>query len=67
MGLLAWSHLLISPLASVMRYTLVLFPCFILLASWLERRPMLSAGCLIVSGMTQALLLEYWVHFGFVA
>jgi hypothetical protein len=67
MALLACSHLLVSPLASVTRYTLVLFPCFMLLAVWLEKRPILAAGSVIVGGMVQALLLEYWVHFGFVA
>lgn len=57
---------LLSPLESVARYLLILFPCVIMLAIWLARRPLLAAAWLVVSVLLQALLLEYWVHFGFV-
>lgn len=57
----------VSPLESVARYLVVLFPCFVMLAIWLVRRPALAAGILVLSGGVQVLLFEYWVHFGFVA
>ncbi len=56
-----------SPLASVSRYTLVLFPCFVLLAIWLARRPWLAAGWLVIGGLLEAFLLAFTVRFGFVA
>lgn len=67
LGLLYSDHLFVSPLASVCRYSLALFPCFIMLATWLARRPWLAAGCLAASGLLQAALLEEWVHWGFIA
>ena len=57
----------LSPLMSVSRFMLVLFPCFLVAAIWLTRRPWLAAGWLVVSLALQALLLEEFVHFGFVA
>jgi hypothetical protein len=74
-GLYTWPYLAVlvtreaafSPLISVSRYLLVLFPCFIVLGLWLARHPWLSAGWLVLSIMLQALLWQYWVHFGFVA
>ena len=57
----------VSPLAGALRYTLVLFPCFIVLGLWLARRPWLAAGWLVVSGLLEALLLVYFVHWGVVA
>jgi hypothetical protein len=57
----------LSPLMSVSRFMLVLFPCFLIAAIWLTRRPWLAAGWLVVSLALQALLLEEFVHFGFVA
>jgi hypothetical protein len=56
-----------SPLMSDSRYVLVLFPCFMLVATWLARRPWLAAGWLVAGLLLQAILLEYYVHFGFVA
>ena len=66
LALLFTREMLLSPLMSVARLVLVLFPCFIVLAMWLARRPWLSAGWLVVSGLMQIALLEYWVRFGFV-
>jgi hypothetical protein len=56
-----------SPLMSVSRYTLVLFPCFIVLAQLLSGRPWLAYAWLIVSAFFLALLFDYHVHWGFVA
>ena len=67
LALLYSEHVLISPLESVNRYTLPLFPCFIALASRLVRYPWLAATSLAVSGAVQLFLFDYWIHFGFVA
>ena len=67
LGLLFTRQMYLSPLMSVSRFMLVLFPCFIMLAIWLARRPWLAAGWLVVGGLIQATLLAFWVHFGFVA
>jgi len=56
-----------SPLMSMSRYMLVLFPCFIVLARWLVRRPWLAAGALATSLLLQVTFFQYWIHFGFVA
>ena len=56
-----------SPLMSVSRYMVVLFPCFIVLAMWLVRRPWLAAGALVTSLLLQMTFFQYWIHFGFVA
>jgi hypothetical protein len=56
-----------SPLMSFSRFTLVLFPCFILIATWLARRPWLAARWLVASLLLQVMLLAYYVHFRFVA
>jgi len=66
LALLLTREMSYSPLMSVARLVLVLFPCFIVLAIWMARRPWLSAGWLVVSGLMQVALLEYWVRFGFV-
>jgi hypothetical protein len=57
----------ISPLMSMSRYALVLFPCFILLGRWLAPRPGLAAAILMTSAMIQALLFQFFVHFWFIA
>jgi len=46
---------------------LVLFPCFIVLAMCLVRRPWLAAGALVTSLLLQVTFFQYWIHFGFVA
>ena len=56
-----------SPLMSMSRYMMVLFPCFIVLAAWLARRPWLAAGALMTSLLLQVTFFQYWIHFGFVA
>ncbi|GAC1429435.1 MAG: hypothetical protein NVSMB65_02780 [Chloroflexota bacterium] len=56
-----------SPLMSDSRLTLVLFPCMIMLALWLSRHPWLAAGWLIVGGLLQAVLFQYYVQWVFVA
>ncbi len=66
LALLFTREMLLSPLMSVARLVMVLFPCFIVLAIWLARRPWLSAAWLVVSALMQIALLEYWVRFGFV-
>jgi hypothetical protein len=57
----------VSPLAGVCRFTLVLFPCFLMLALWLSRHLWLAASYIILGAILQILLFDYWVHFGFVA
>jgi Mannosyltransferase (PIG-V) len=56
-----------SPLMSVSRYVLVVFPCFIVAGLWLARRPRLAVGWLVVSALIQVALYQYWVRWGFVA
>src|SRR2546425_2309386 len=56
-----------SPLMSTSRFVLPLFPCFIVLAVWLARRPRLAVGWLGVSVLLQLLLFQFWVRWGFVA
>lgn len=55
-----------SPLMSVSRYVLVVFPCTIVVAMWLGRRPRLAAAWLVVSLSLQVALFQYWVRWGFV-
>jgi hypothetical protein len=67
LALLLTREMSFSPLMSVSRLTLVLFPCFILIATWLARRPWLAARWLVASLLLQVMLLAYYVHFRFVA
>lgn len=67
LALLFSGQLFVSPYASSSRYTLVLFPCFIMLALWLVRRPWVAAGWLVSGLLLQVTLLQYWVHWGWVA
>lgn len=67
LAVLATREAAFSPLISVSRYTLVLFPCFVVLATLLARRPWLAMGWLLTSVFLQATLWQYWIHFGFVA
>ena len=66
LGLLFMREMGYTPLMSVARFTLVLFPCFIVLAMFLARRPWLANTWLISSILLQALLLSCYVHFEFV-
>jgi len=56
-----------SPLMSVSRFCVVLFPGTMLLALWLAPRPRLAAAWLAVSFAMQLVLFQYWVRWGFVA
>ncbi len=56
-----------SPLMSVSRYVLVVFPCFIVAGVWLGTRPRLAMVVLAASAVAQILLYQYWVRWGFVA
>ena len=57
----------LSPLMSTSRFVLPLFPCFIVVAVWLARRPRLAVGWLGASALLQLLLFQFWVRWGFVA
>ena len=56
-----------SPLMSVSRYVLVVFPCFMIAGMWFARRPRLAAAWLVISLGLQLALYQYWVRWGFVA
>lgn len=56
-----------SPLMSVSRFVLVLFPCFIVLAAPLAKKPWLALSWLVTSLLLGAVLFIAWVHFVFVA
>ena len=56
-----------SPLMSVSRFTLVLFPCFMLAAPWLARRRAVAVAWLALAGLAQSALFAYWTRWGFVA
>jgi hypothetical protein len=55
-----------SPLMSAARYSLVVFPCFMVGAQLLRRRRGLGAGILAISAVIQIALFVYWVRWGFV-
>ena len=67
LGLLYFRVMFFSPLMSASRYVLVVFPCFMIAASWFAFRPRLALGWLAVSGALQLALFQYWVRWGFVA
>ena len=51
---------------SAARYSLVIFPCFMIGAQLLRRRRGFAAGLLAVSAVIQIALFVYWVRWGFV-
>lgn len=51
---------------SAARYSLVIFPCFMIGALLLRRRIGLTAGLLAISAVVQVALFVYWVRWGFV-
>ena len=57
----------ILPLESVSRYALVLFPCFILAAVLLERRPRAAVAWLATSYGLQLVLFHQFVRWRFIA
>jgi hypothetical protein len=63
-GLLAGSEIQ-APLTGMAQTALLLFPCYLVLALWLVRRPSLAAAWLVMSTLLQALLLMMWVRFVF--
>jgi Mannosyltransferase (PIG-V) len=64
LGLLIGSELR-APLTNMAHFALLLFPCFMILAIYLFRRPALVAGWLMLSLMFGAVLQVYWVRFAF--
>ena len=66
LALLASRIAFLSPLMSVSRYVLVLFPCFIFSAAWLSARPRLAIAWLVGSTLLLVALLQYWARWGFV-
>lgn len=66
-GLLLFRDMWLSPLMSVSRYVLVVFPCFVAVALWLAPRPRLATAWLVASFFLQLVLYQYWVRWGFVA
>ena len=67
LGLYFFRTAAFSPLLSVSRYVLVVFPCYIIAAMWLSRRPRLAAAWLVISTVAQLAFYQYWVRWGFVA
>jgi hypothetical protein len=56
----------LSPLMSAARYSLVIFPCFMVAAQLLRARRGLAVGILAISSVIQIVLFVYWVRWGFV-
>ena len=67
LGLFCCRTVAFSPLMSVSRYVLVVFPCFMLVGLWLGGRPRLAAAWIVFSFASQLVLFQYWVRWGFVA
>lgn len=67
LALLFTRDMYFSPLMSVSRYVLVVFPCFMMVAFWLRDRPKLAGAWLILSVLVQLTLFQYYVRWGFVA
>jgi hypothetical protein len=55
-----------SPLMSVSRFVLVVFPCSMVAAIWLSKRPRLAVAWLVISLTVQIAFYQYWVRWGFV-
>ncbi len=56
----------LSPLMSAARYSLVIFPCFMIGAQLLRGRPGIAIALLAISSVMQVALFVYWVRWGFV-
>jgi Mannosyltransferase (PIG-V) len=54
-----------SPLMSDARFMVVLFPCFLVLATWLIKRPWLAMSWIAVSALFEVGLVECYVRWGF--
>ena len=66
-GILLFREMWMSPLMSVSRLILVIFPCFWIIAAWLAPRPRVAALWLVVSLFLQLALFQYFTRWGFVA
>ena len=51
---------------SAARYSLVIFPCFMIGAQLLRRRRGIAIGVFAISSAIQITLFVYWVRWGFV-
>jgi hypothetical protein len=51
---------------SAARYSVVIFPCFMIAAQLLRRRPAIAIGILAISSVVEVALFTYWVRWGFV-
>ena len=67
LGLLFFREMYFSPLMSASRYVLVLFPCFMIAASWLAPHRKLAAGLVVIGAVLEIVLFGYFARWGFVA
>jgi hypothetical protein len=67
LAILFFRQMYFSPLMSVSRYLLVLFPCLLVAAPTLTRRLPLAAGLVALTSMIQVMLFIAAEHFTFVA
>jgi hypothetical protein len=67
LGLLFFREMSFSPLMSVSRFVVVLFPVYIVLARLLVPRPVAAVGALVAGALLQIALYWFWVQWGFVA
>jgi hypothetical protein len=56
---------LVAPLTGMAHYALLLFPCYIVLALCLIRRPALAKGCLLLGLLVQGTLFMFWIRFAY--
>lgn len=67
LALLAFRQMGFSPLMSVSRYVLVVFPLFLAVTPWVARRPRLALAVIVAGVIADAALFQYFVRWGFVA
>jgi hypothetical protein len=67
LGLLYFRTMSFSPLMSASRYTLMVFPSFMVAGLWFATRPRLAGAWFVISIALQLALYQYWVRWGFVA
>jgi hypothetical protein len=67
LGILYCRAMFFSPLMSASRYVLVLFPCFMVAASWLAPHPRIAAALLVLGVALELVLFQYFARWGFVA
>lgn len=65
--LLAVRQMGFSPLMSVSRYILAIFPLFLAVSPWVAGRPRLALAIMVVGLVADAALFQYFVRWGFVA